>query len=154
MLLSTMEDVIDSVVVQLYFATEAGNLQPEERVLELYEGELLAEKLISALLDGPQEEDLYALIPEEFIVNTIRVENRTCYLSLPAESVMLLPEDVRQQELILQSIAYSIYSMEGVDELRIIVDGQEVSQFGQVPVEEFAFRPDRLPTEENVEDIS
>ena len=144
-LLSTMEDVIDSVAVQLYFVTEDGALQPEERVLELYEGELLAEKLISALLEGPQEKDLYPIIPEGFVVNAIRVENRTCYLSLPEQSIASLPEDLRQQELVLQSIAYSIYSMDGVDELRIIVDGQEVSRFGQVPVEKVAIRPDAMP---------
>ena len=144
-LLSTMEDVIDSVAVKLYFVTEDGELAPEERMLELYEGELLAEKLIFALLEGPQERDLYPVIPEAFTVNTIRVENRTCYLSLPAQSIEALPEEAWQQEQILQSIAYSIYSMDGVDELRIIVDGQEVTHFGQVPVEDISIRPDTVP---------
>ena len=146
-LLSNMEDVIDSVPAVLYFADEEGNLAAEERVLELYEGDTVAEELLSALLEGPQERDRYPLLPETFTVAAVRVEDRTCYLSLPGQSVDSLPEDAGQQERVLQSIARSIYdSIETVDELRILVDGKEVTAFGKVPVASVAFRPDEPET--------
>ena len=37
-LLSSMEDVIGTVPVTLYFRSEEGDIVPEERLLELYEG--------------------------------------------------------------------------------------------------------------------
>ena len=38
-LLSSNEDVIGTVPVTLYFLNEAGKLAPEERTLDLYEGD-------------------------------------------------------------------------------------------------------------------
>ena len=55
----------------------------------------------------------------------------------------MLPEDGERQALILQSLARSLYSMETVEELRLLVDGEELELFGQIPVESAALRPDR-----------
>ena len=141
-LLSGMTDVIETVEVTLYFAGEDGELAEEERTLELYEGQSVAESLMAALLEGPRDDDLTALLPESFAINGVWVEGRTCYLSLSARAVERLPEAPEEQERILASIAGSIYSMEGVDELRLLVDGQESETFGQVPAAPYTFRPE------------
>ena len=146
-LLSNMEDVIESVAAVLYFVNEEGELASENRVLELYEGDTLAEELLSALLEGPQEQDRYPIIPEEFVITAVWVEDRTCYLSLPQQSIDSLPEKTVWQERILESIAYSIYdSIDTVDEIRILVGGKEVTDFGKVPVESVSIRPDEAVT--------
>jgi len=139
-LLSTMEDVIETVPVQLYFQDERGVLTEEERMLELYEGQTLAESLIDALQEGPQNKDLSQVLPENLNVNAIRVENRICYLSLAYDEA-LLPAEVDEQAKILQALAGSIYSMETMDEICILVDGQELEKFGEVPVALIRFRP-------------
>ena len=144
-LLSTMGDVIETVHVTLYFVNEDHQLAGEPRALDLYEGQSPAESLMSALLEGPQT--LVRLLPEEFTISGVRVEEGVCYLSLPQRSIDILPEDPAEQRLMLQSIAYSLYSLDTVEELRILVDGQEVEAFGQVPVEEFLFRPEELSAE-------
>ena len=141
-LFSDMEDVIETVPVLLYFQDADGMLVPEEQVLELYEGQTLAESLISALLAGPADRELSAIIPADFVVNGIRVENRICYLSLPALTLETLPEETAQQTMLLQSIASSIYSMDTVDEICILADGEELEYFGVVPVDLIRFRPD------------
>ena len=141
-LLSTMGDVIETVPVTLYFYDENGALAPEERDLELYEGQSLAESLIIALLNGPRTEGFQPVLPEGFTVNAIRVEEGACYLSLPAQSIQVLPDSLQAQEEILWSLSSSIYSIDGVDELHIVVDGEEIFQFGQADVSEVAIRPD------------
>lgn len=141
-LLSGMTDIIETVEVTLYFLGEDGSLVPEERTLELYEGQSVAESLMAALLEGPADDHLTALLPENFVINGVWVEGRTCYLSLSARALERLPEAGEDQERILASIAGSIYSMEGVDELRLLVDGQESSVFGQVSAEPYTFRPE------------
>lgn len=140
-LLSTMDDVVETVTVSLYFVTEDGELAAEERALEVYEGETLAESTIAALLEGPQERELRALIPQGFQVSSVRVEDRVCTLSLPGEDMDLLPAAEESQRLILQSIAKTIYSWDTVDEIQLLVDGAPSEFLGQVPVAEVQFRP-------------
>ena len=140
-LLSTMDDVIETVTVSLYFADGEGVLTAEERTLEVYEGETLAESTMAALLDGPQEWELHAIIPDGFWINGVRVEEGVCILSLPSDALALLPEEREAQEQILLSIAKTIYSWGTVDEIQLLVDGEPSTSFGEVPVEEVQFRP-------------
>ena len=70
-----------------------------------------------------------------------RVDSGTCYVSLPAASLALLPEDEGAQRAILWSLAESLYSIESVEELRLLADGEELSFFGSIPVESVAARP-------------
>lgn len=141
-LLSSMEDVIETVPVTLCFQDGEGALALEERLLELYEGQTLAESLLSALLEGPRERGLSPVIPEGFVFNGVRVEDRVCYLSLSSKVLTLLPEAAEEQEKVLRSIALSLYSMETVDELCVLSDGEELQLFGQVPTDLIRFRPD------------
>ena len=140
-LLSTMDDVIETVSVSLYFADEDGQLTAEQRTLEVYEGETLAESTMRALLEGPQERELHAIIPDGFQINSVRVEEGVCILSLPSSALELLPEETEAQEQILLSIAKTIYSWGTVDEIQLLVDGEPSSFFGQVSMDEVQFRP-------------
>jgi len=140
-LLSTMDDVLQTVEVTLYFQDSENNLTGERRILSLYEGQTLAENLVAALLEGPTDRDLSRVIPEDFSVNYVRIDSGVCYISLPAASLELLPEDEQTQRTILWSLAESLYSIETVEELRLLVDGEELVNFGLIPMETVASRP-------------
>ena len=140
-LLSTMVDVLQTVEVTLYFQDSGGTLTGERRTLTLYEGQTLAESLMAALLEGPASRELSPTLPENFTVNYVRIENGICYVSLPAASLALLPEDEQAQRTILWSLAESLYSIAAVDELRLLADGEELAYFGLIPVETVASRP-------------
>lgn len=140
LLLSTMDDVLQTVEVTLYFLAEDGQLAGERRTLEVYEGQTLSENLVTALLEGPESRDLQRLIPPDFVVNAIRVDGGVCYMNLSAGSLTSLPEDEDTQRLILQSLAQSLYSVPTIRGLRLLADGKELTKFGVVPVEEVARR--------------
>lgn len=140
-LLSTMDGEVQTVDVTLYFQDGDGALTGEERTLSLYEGQTVAESLLAALLEGPENRELTKVIPEGFAVNYVRVDSGICYISLPAAALSLLPESESAQRLILGSLAESLYSIDSVEELRLLVDGEELSHFGQVPVDLVAARP-------------
>lgn len=140
-LLSTMGDVLQTVDVTLYFLNGDGALTGESRTLSLYEGQTVAESLVAALLEGPENRELTKVIPEGFTVNYVRVDNGICYVSLPAASLELLPADRASQQIILWSLAESLYSVEAVEELRLLADGEELNNFGLIPVETVAVRP-------------
>lgn len=140
-LLSTMDDVLQTVEVTLYFQDSGGTLTGERRTLTLYEGQTLAESLMAALLEGPVSRELFPAIPADFTVNYVRIENGVCYVSLPAASLALLPEEEQAQRTILWSLAESLYSITAVEELRLLADGEELAYFGLIPVETVATRP-------------
>lgn len=141
-LLSTMDDVLQTVEVTLYFLNNEGILTGEKRTIELYEGQTLAENLIAALLEGPQNRELSRAAPEDFQVNFVKVENGICTLNVSASSIAALPDDERAQQMVLWSIADSLYSIEAVEGLRILADGEELQYFKSVPVESVASRPE------------
>lgn len=141
-LLSTMDDVLQTVDVTLYFLNNEGSLVGEARTLELYEGQTLAENLIAALLEGPQNRDLVRAVPEDFQINFVKVENGVCTLNVSAASVAGLPEDERTQQMVLWSLADSLYSIASVEGLRVLADGEELQYFRSVPVESVAVRPE------------
>lgn len=141
-LLSDMGDVLQTVDVSLYFLNGDGNLEAERRMLSLYEGQTVAETLIAALLEGPENRELIPAIPSEFTVNYVRVDNKVCYVSLPASSLAVLPEDEQSQRMILWSLADSLYnSIDTLEEIRLLADGEELEFFGVVPVVDIAVRP-------------
>lgn len=92
-LLSTMDDKLQTVEATLYFLNESGELAGERRTLDIYEGQTLAENLIAALLEGPEDRALTAAIPEGFGVIGVWVTDGVCYLNLSSESLAELPED-------------------------------------------------------------
>lgn len=139
-LLSTMDDVLQTVEVFLYFPTAGGQLVGEKHTLEVYEGQTLAENLVAALMEGPEDRELLPALPENFVVNAIRVESGVCYLNLSAASLAALPEDEASQRRILRSLADSLYSIKTIRELRLLADGKELVRFGSIPVEEVAVR--------------
>ena len=139
-LLSSMDDVLQTVEVSLYFLNADGALAEEKRTLSLYEGQTLAETLVASLLEGPENRELLRTIPEGFAVNYIRVDNGVCYVSLPAASLELLPEETQIQRMILWSLAESLYSVDSIEEIRLLVDGEALEFFGQIPVESIAVR--------------
>jgi len=141
-LLSTMGDVLQRAEVTLYFLNSEGALVGEKRVLELYEGQTLVESLLAALLDGPENRELTRLIPEDFQINFVRVDSGVCTLSLAAASLDALPDDPQRQQMILWSLADSIYSIGSVEKLRLLSGGEELEFFGLVPVDTVAVRPE------------
>ncbi len=140
-LLSSMEDVLQTRAVMLYFPDESGNLIGEERVLEVYEGQFVAENLVLELLDGPEDRALTAIFPQDFLINSVRVESGICRVNLPAASLELLPEDEAIQRLMLHSLAYSLYSLENVQQLHLLADGELLEYFGSVAVADVTHRP-------------
>lgn len=86
-LLSSNEDVVSTVTAALYFPDQTGKLVPEERTLDLYEGDTQADAVVRALAAGPLDESLSDALPEGFRVQSIWVEDDICYVNLPSAAL-------------------------------------------------------------------
>ena len=140
-LLSSEDSVLQQVQVLLYFLNPDGVLTSEKRVLDIYEGETQSAVLLTALLAGPKTSELLRVIPEDFTISSIKTEDGVCVIHLPTQTLQTLPPDEYTQTLILWSLAESLYSLDYIHEIRLLVDGEELEYFGTVPVSSIATRP-------------
>ena len=120
-LLSSTEDVVRTLAVRLYFPNTEGKLTAQERLLSLYEGETRAGVIVNALLSGPESEELQRLVPEDFTVLSVRVEDGICYLNLPKSAVELMPAE---ETTWIYGFVNSLCELEDVNEVWFFVDGE------------------------------
>ena len=149
--LSGMEDMARTASVSLWFPDGEGALVREDREVELYEGQTLVEAVAEALAEGPRDRDRNAVFPQGFAIRSAWQEEGICWLSIPAESMALLPESVQAQEMMVQAISWSYFSLDTVRELRVLVDGLETEYFGQVPLAPYRLRAEPAAAETGAE---
>ena len=126
-LLTSMDDVVRTLTAQLYFPDESGTLTAEERLLTQYEGQSAADVVLAALADGPSQEGLQPLLPEDFTGLTVRVEDGVCQLNLPSEMIAAMGADAAGE--MEQGVAASLLSLEGVSAVQIYTDGVYVDVY-------------------------
>ena len=115
--------------VTLYFLNEAGKLAPEERTLDLYEGDTQASAVIRALEVGPEDRSLQRAQPENFQVKSTWMEEDVCYVNLSSAQLETLPEDT-DLTAALEALARSLCSLDTVVEVRFLVDGDFAAEYG------------------------
>ena len=121
-LLSSRESGLRPITVLLYFLdSKTGELRAEQQTLALYEGQTRVNALLEALAQGPEDDSLVSLLPEDFAVISSRIENGVCYLNLPASGS--LPENEAERDLMLSALEQSILSLGGVDEVQFLIEG-------------------------------
>ena len=135
-LLTSPEDIVRTVKVMLYYPNSGGTLTGEERRLTVYEGETVAQAVVKALAERPMDSygGLRQLLPEGFTTLDARVEDGTCYLNLAGSVTALLPEDNTEQEQMIQGLVDSLCSMEDVNQVQLMVDGEYQMMLGCVPI--------------------
>ena len=136
-LLTSPEDIVRTVKVVLYFPDQTGQLVGEERRLTVYEGETIALAVVKALTERPM--DSYGgldepLLPAEFTALGANTEGGTCYLNLPSSVTVLLPEDADAQNRMIQGLVDSLCSLEGVEQVQLMLDGEYMLMLGSVPI--------------------
>lgn len=132
-LLAPEGDILGTVTVELYFQTEQGVLRGEERTLELYEGDTQVAAVIQAIEQGPQNKNLRSVWPEGFRVRGVWQEDGVCYVNLSSVVRSNLSEDARL-DITLQALSESLGSLESVEEVRFLVDGEFSQYYGPVDI--------------------
>lgn len=132
-LVTSPEDVVRNVAVQLYFLDNTV-LAAEERILTIYEGDSQLEAVLEALAAGPVKEELQPLWPEGFQVLGVRAEEGVCYLNVSSDSVRALPPSAGMQRQILLGTVRSLCSVRNIREVQILVDGERREALGQVNI--------------------
>ena len=134
-LLTSKEDVVRNLAVKLYFR-DGKTLEPEERILTVYEGESQMAAVLDALMAGPQTEGLRPLTEEKFQTLSTRLEEGTCYLNFSAADEAFLPKKKYAQELLLEGVVRSLCSIREIKQVQILIDGELQHTFGKLDISE------------------
>lgn len=121
-LLTPEEDVISTVDVLLYYLDQEGRLTAAEQTLDLYEGDTQVSAVARALERQPEGRDLLSPLPEDFQVKSVWLEEDICYVNL--SSALLEGLEDRVLQTALQALEDSLSSLEVVEEVRFLVDGE------------------------------
>ena len=121
-LLTPEEDVISTVDVLLYYLNQEGRLVPAEQTLDLYEGDTQVSAVAQALERRPEGRDLLSPLPEGFQVKSVWLEEDICYVNLSSALLEGLEEGAVQTAL--RALEGSLGSLEAVEEVRFLVDGE------------------------------
>lgn len=130
-LLEPETDVVGTLRALLYFPDASGGLVPEERELSLYEGETQVEAVTEAVEAGPEDRTLLPAFPEGFRVRSSWQEGELCFVNLSSALLDALPEGA-DLPLCLQALDQSLMSLDSVGEVRYLVDGVFLREYGGV----------------------
>lgn len=134
-LLTSSEDVVKVVPVTLYFPDQTGALQPEKRELMIYEGENRCQRVLQALEEGPQTEGLEKLLPEGIGDAGVWMDGDICCLNFSLSDYKSLCDVSVRQESLVQGLVRSLCSLDGVEQVQIMVDGSYRAKLGVVDIE-------------------
>lgn len=129
-LLTPGEDVISTVEVLLYFLNQEGGLTAAEQTLDLYEGDTQVSAVARALEQEPEGRDLLNPLPEGFQVKSVWLEEDICYVNLSSALLEGLEEGAVQTAL--RALENSLSSLDAVEEVRFLVDGEFRRDMGPV----------------------
>ena len=121
-LLTPEEDVVSTVEARLYFLNQEGRLTAAEQILDLYEGDTQVSAVAKALEGRPEGRDLLSPLPEGFQVKSVWLEEDICYVNLSSALLEGLGESALQTAL--RALEDSLSSLEAVEEVRFLVDGE------------------------------
>ena len=124
------EEPVD-VPVSLYFRREgSATLDFELRVFRFTEDETPAKAVLEALAAGPQDESLTALLPQELTVRYTWVDDGVCYADLSDALLTAMPDSLEEQELVISSIVETLCSMDKVNQVQLLVEGEPLTAYG------------------------
>ena len=124
------EEPVD-VPASLYFCRAGGAvLAFELRVFRLTEDETPARAVLEALIAGPEDGGLTALLPQELTVRYAWVDDGVCYADLSDALLAAAPDSRSEQELVITSIVDTLCSLDTVDEVQLLVEGEPLTVYG------------------------
>lgn len=127
-LFSGAEETPVEATAALYFRREGGNtLGYELRKFRLTEDSVPAKAVLAALIAGPEDQGLLPLLPPDLTVRSAWVEAGACTADLSGR-LLDLPEEERA--LALKSIVDTLCSLDTVERVQILIDGEPAGTFG------------------------
>ena len=125
------EEQLRQTVVTLYFldsnnyklAPEARQIDSKKLVNNPYE------ELIKLLIEGPKNENLMKLIPENTQINSAQIKDNILYIDFSEGFINGQNLGKEQEELILKSIVNTVTELTEINRVAFLINGEENKGF-------------------------
>lgn len=114
-------------IITLYFMEkQTGDLQPEARQID---ARMLLENpyqtLINMLIEGPKNEQLLGLFPQDTKINNAEIKEGIVYIDFSNEFINEQKLGKEQEMKIINSILKTLLELSEVNGIKILIDGEE-----------------------------
>ncbi len=122
------------VPATLYFRmASGGGLGYELRTFRLTEDEAPAQAVLEALVAGPENEEALApLLPADLAVYAAWMDGGVCSVNVSSALLDEMPETAEERELVIESLVDTLCSLDAVEQVQILVEGESVSRYGEI----------------------
>ena len=121
----------DKVTLNLYFPDEEGeNLVLEKRTVDAQMALSLEKTVVSELLKGPKTNKLSSAIADGTKLLNIETKDNVCYVNFSSEFILKTSSGSTATRLSLYSVVNSLCSLESVESVQILVNGETGVEFG------------------------
>lgn len=118
-------------LVTLYFKNkETGTLMPEARMID--SKVLLNDpynKLIELLIEGPKNDSLEKVIPNDTVVNSVKFEKGIVYVDFSKDFIKTQTMGAEEELKIVNSIVNTLTELTEVDGVKFLIDGEDDLSF-------------------------
>lgn len=131
---SSAEDEPVYLAAELYFLRRDGGLGMEDREILVSSGDIPAQVVLQALLDGPQNAGHYLPFPEEaHLIDLLVKDDGMCYIDFDAAFLEQAPTSPVEARLLLYAIVNTLCQLPSVDSVYLLVEGKSPEQYGGIP---------------------
>lgn len=125
------EEQSRQTIVSLYFVDkETGNLYPEARLVDIKEMlNLPYDKLISLLIEGPKNEKLKKVIPENTKLLKCDIKEDCLILDFSADILNYNKDDKMERENLIYSIVNTMTELTEINKVKFLINEEEVDEF-------------------------
>lgn len=132
-------DIVDSdsvtTTIRMFFATSDGmNLKSENRNVKTQNTISIEKTIMNELLKGPSSHELTSVIPSGTKVLNVETKDGVCYVNLSEEFVAKFSGG--SGILTVYSIVNSLCSLESVQSVQILIEGEKGAEFGNFVFDE------------------
>lgn len=126
---SDNDKIVENTDVTLYFSDRQG-LALVGEMREVPKDENIAENTLKMLIEGPLSDELVNIIPKGTKLNSLEIKDSVCTVDLSGEFVNGAYGSSSSDTLCVYSIVNTLTSLDSVDEVLFLIDGEEVEIFG------------------------
>lgn len=121
-------------IVSLYFLDKENNqISPEARLVDIKEMiNLPYEKLINLLIEGPKNEKLKRILPEQTKILKTYTEADCLTIDFSQELLSYDKTDPNQKQFLIDSIVDTVTELTEINRVKILVQGVENEEFKDV----------------------
>jgi germination protein M len=131
-LLSGIGEEPETSLAALYFPGQDGTGLVVEYRQVTRSGEQAAAVVLDQLLRGPSNEETSLPLPQDVRTLSLSVDGGVCQVDLSEEFLTNAPQNEEQAGLTLYALVDTLCALSGVDQVRLLVEGETVPVYGGV----------------------